>query len=503
MTMTPRGSKPGFARFGRRRFLQTAGLTSGSLFLPSLFGDRAAYAQAMPKRLVVFYTQHGPVTGKWELRPTGMAATPDAEWELPLGPLAQTDFTDTLAPLYANRNDLLVLEGLALTSAIADKQGNNHAVAGAHHFTGAMDGSQHVSFDQYVADQVAVPGRFKYLGFPPNAGDVDNAGFYDTAGNPVTLARTDNYYGFLGNQFARVFDGLSSGMTTMMPAKPTGMDLSRARRQVSVEFVRGQYAKAMAKLGADDRMKLSLHRDMLEDLALRVQSVSQIMCTKPTYPAKGSQTDIEIANILMTQLLPVAMACDLTRVGQVGHTQLRAVDLGAPSTLDVHQDIAHQAADINSQAAMWMVNYHKIHAQQFAGMISAFKAVPEGSGTMLDNTILIWMNELANGGHDLFRMMYVMAGGKNLGLRPGRYLKYAETGPNPYNLLKTSPYGDTPGGNYGSDKFGLGPAHSQLLVSIMQAFGVNRSSIGLAAATGTGYMTGAPITMTGPLPRLT
>jgi len=496
-----------FAPFSRRRLLQAAGLGTGSLFLPSLLpsrlADRAlAQTAAPPKRLVVFYTQHGPVTGKWELRPTGMGATPDAEWELPLAGLAQTDFTETLAPLYANRNDLLVLEGLALTSAIADKQGNNHGVAGAHHFTGAMDGTKHVSFDQYVADQIAVPGRFKSLGFTPNAGDVDAAGFYDAAGNAVTLARCDNYYGFLGNQFARVFDGLTSSTTTK-PEKPTGMDLSRARRQVSVEFVRGQYAKLMAKVSADDRMKLSLHRDMLEDLALLVQSVSQIMCSKPPYPAKGSQTDIEIANILMTQLLPVAMACDLTRVGQVGHTQLRAVDLGAPSTLDVHQDIAHQAADINSQQAQWMVNYHKVHAQQFAGMIAAFKNVPEGSGTMLDNTILIWMNELANGGHDLFRMMYVLAGGKNLGLRPGRYLKYAETGPNPFNLLKTSPYGNTPQGNYGSNKFGLGPAHSRLLVSIMQAFGVQQDSIGLASAVGTGYMTGAPITMTGPLPRLT
>jgi hypothetical protein len=72
-----------------------------------------------------------------------------------------------------------------------------------------------------------------------------------------------------------------------------------------------------------------------------------------------------------------------------------------------------------------------------------------------------------------------------------------------YNLLMTSPCGDTPSGNYGSNTFGLGPAHSQLLVSIMQAFGVNRNSIGLASATGTGYMKGAPITMTGPLARLT
>jgi Protein of unknown function (DUF1552) len=488
-------------KFNRRSFMNAMGLGTGGLFLPSLLGDKAAHAQGMPKRLVVFYTEHGPVTGKWELRPTGMPATPDAEWELPLAGLAATDFSETLRPLHASRNDLLVLEGLALTSAIADKQGNNHGVAGAHHFTGAMDGSKHTSFDQYVADQIAVPGRFKSLGFTPNAGDVSGAGFYDSAGNAVSLARTDNFYGFLGNQFKRVFDGVAA--PTAPATKPVGLELSRARRQASVEFVRGQYAKLLAKLGAEDRAKLSLHRDMLEDLALRVQAVAQLKCEKPAYPPKGNETQMQIAGITMTKLLPVAMACDLTRVGLQHHPQLPAVALGAPSGLDVHQDIAHAAGDINGQPAAWMVAYNKLHAQQFADMIAAFRAVPEGSGTMLDNSLLVWMQELANGGHDLYRMMYVVAGGKNLGFRPGRYLKYAETGPNPYNLLKSSPYGDEPKGNYGSNKFGLGPAHSRLLVSIMQAFGVNRDSIGLAAATGTGYMKGALVAMTGPLPRLT
>jgi hypothetical protein len=488
----------------RRRFLQAAGLASGTLFLPSLLADRKAYAQAqaMPRRLVVFYTEHGPVTGKWEMRPGGLAGTPEAEWELPLGPLAATDFSETLRPLHGNRADLTILEGLALTSAIADTQGNNHGVATAHHFTGAMDGTKHVSFDQYVADQIAVPGRFKTLGFTPNAGDVSNAGFFDTAGNPVTLARTDNYYGFLGNQFKRVFDGVMSTTTTPTTA-PTGLALSKARRKASVDFVKGQYQKLLARVGAEDRAKLTLHRDMLNDLALRVQAVAELKCEKPAYPPKGSETSIEIARIVLTKLFPVAMACDLTRVGLLHHPQLRAVDVGAPSTLDVHQDIAHAAGDINGQAAGWMVNYHKIHAQQFADLVTAFKSVPDGTGTMLDNTILVWMNELANGGHDLYRMMYVLAGGKNLGLRPGRYLKYAETGPNPFNLLKSSPYGDEPKGNYGSTKFGLGPAHSRLLVSIMQAFGVNKDSIGLASATGTGYLRGAPVALAGPLPRLT
>ena len=92
----------------RRRLLHAAGLASGSLFLPSLIGDKAAYAQAAAlKRLLVFYTQHGPVMNRWELRPQGMDATPQGEWELPLGPLAQTDFGETLQPLHPYRDDVL------------------------------------------------------------------------------------------------------------------------------------------------------------------------------------------------------------------------------------------------------------------------------------------------------------------------------------------------------------------------------------------------------------
>ncbi len=492
------------SQLNRRRLLAGASLASGSLFLPSLLGDRAAHAQAPAKRLVVFYTGHGPVTGKWELRPPGMPATPQSEWELPLGPLAATDFSKTLQPLHPYREDVLILEGLALTSAIADKQGNNHGVATGHRLTGAVAGAKHVSFDQYVADAVAVPGRFKYLGFTDNGGDVNNAGFYDTAGNAVSLARCDAFYGFCANQFKRVFGSVgTSGMTSPAPSgPPTGIELSRSRRQASTDFLRDQYQRQFARLGTEDRAKLSLHRDMLSDLGKRVAEFAQIKCEKPTdYPLNGSPLrGKEIANVILTKMFPTAMACDLTRVGLFSHTQLTAADVGATSGLDVHQSIAHSA---KTEPGMgWMENYYRLHVDQFAKMIAAFKSVPEGSGTMLDNSILVMSTELANGGHDLYRMMYLVAGGKNLGLKPGRYLKYAETGANPYNLFKTSPYGDRPGGNYGSTSFGLGPAHNRLLVSLMQAYGVDRNSIGLDAAVGTGYLRDVKVEMTGPLPRL-
>src|SRR5262249_51781533 len=222
----------------------------------SLIGDKAAYAQAAAlKRLVVFYTQHGPVMGRWELRPQGKDGTPQGEWELPLGPLAQTDFGETLQPLHPYRDDLLILEGVAMTNMLADKGGNNHDLGTGARLTGGMQAdAKRVSFDQYIADQIAVPGRFKYLGFTPNAGDVSNAGFFDTAGNRIVLARVDNFYGFLGDQYKRVFDGVMP-TPTMASGPPTGMDLSRARRQESVEFVRGQYQKLLSRLSAEDRAK--------------------------------------------------------------------------------------------------------------------------------------------------------------------------------------------------------------------------------------------------------
>src|SRR5258707_9318549 len=101
---------------------------------------------------------------------------------------------------------------------------------------------------------------------------------------------------------------------------PTGAALSLARRKSSVEFVRAQYQKLLTQLGTEDRMKVSLHRDMLEDLALRVAALQQITCTKPTTPPKGNEDNMQVAEILMTKMFPTAMACDLTRVGELYHT---------------------------------------------------------------------------------------------------------------------------------------------------------------------------------------
>lgn len=81
-----------------------------------------------------------------------------------------------------------------------------------------------------------------------------------------------------------------------------------------------------------------------------------------------------------------------------------------------------------------MTNYYKLHAEQFAKLVAAFQSHTEIDGTpLLEHSLLLWIPELANGWHDLYKMMIVMAGSAGGSFKTGRYLKYKETSSPPVN----------------------------------------------------------------------
>jgi len=92
------------------------------------------------------------------------------------------------------------------------------------------------------------------------------------------------------------------------------------------------------------------------------------------------------------------------------------------------------------------------YAQQLAGLISRLKTTPDGAGgTLFDNTLVLWCNELAKGNtHGRLGAPYVLAGGAGSGLRTGRFLRYD----------------------------GQGLPHNNLLLSILNAMGVPDRSFG-------------------------
>jgi hypothetical protein len=96
------------------------------------------------------------------------------------------------------------------------------------------------------------------------------------------------------------------------------------------------------------------------------------------------------------------------------------------------------------------VNRATWHAAELAYFMDALSAMPEGDGSVLDHTLIVWGNELGVGNlHTHDDIPFLLAGG-GAGFTMGRFLQFA------------------------------GEPHNRLLVSLLNAFGVETDRFGHA-----------------------
>ncbi|MEL6345845.1 MAG: hypothetical protein AAFV53_22230, partial [Myxococcota bacterium] len=134
-----------------------------------------------------------------------------------------------------------------------------------------------------------------------------------------------------------------------------------------------------------------------------------------------------------------------------------------------------------------MAQYMAYHAAQFARIMEVLDRIPEGDGSLLDNTVVVWMSELADSWHGMDQYPVVLGGGKNSRLQTGQYVNYARTSPR--RGLK--PYDDT-------SPF-MGVPHQKLLTTLCEGVGMAPPALGVSQVRGDN---GETIDCTGNLPEL-
>jgi|GEM_PF-4619570 len=467
----------------RRDLLNLIGLGTSGLFLPSMFGDRAACAAEIPKRFFVYYTPHGPVQQNLTMRPDGSSGwnadksdKSDRAAALSFAlPDSEAAWSAILKPFFPVRKKMLVLEGLSMMSALLDKPTNNHNAGTSHALTGAKmvipggfkleGGGGGTSIDQFVADKIADPAKIKNL-------------HYTTGGwSPVFREKAEQTgQDSLGLSYDRLFPVSLTG-------DPTA-DHIKKRRSNALKLVASEYSKLLPSLSGDDKQKISDHADLIASVQKQIDFRASAVCaSKPSAnPSKDGLTHFQMANAF-GQIITPALACDLTRVVffQNGGDASKDIDVHT----DLHLDVAHNATPKNPDKMKQMTDYYALLAKEFADVVQQFDAVKvDGNKTLLDYTTCVWLCELANGGHDLHDITAVVVGGGETGaFTHGRYVKYAETGAHPNNGTK------------------LGPSHQKLLVSLMNAVGVQQSTIGMKNADLSADRVGK-FDLEGPLPML-
>jgi hypothetical protein len=98
------------------------------------------------------------------------------------------------------------------------------------------------------------------------------------------------------------------------------------------------------------------------------------------------------------------------------------------------------------------------YSEQVKYLMDALAAIPEGTGSVLDNTLIVWGNELSRGNsHGNEPVPFVLLGGASGALEMGRFLQYDGTRHNrllvsichAMGLTEQQTFGDTDGGSGG------------------------------------------------------
>ena len=175
-------------------------------------------------------------------------------------------------------------------------------------------------------------------------------------------------------------------------------------------------------LGGSDRLRLQEYFQAVRDLESRMTVVSAATCPSGDRPGAGSSYEARVK--LFYDLLYHALACGMTNVATfllASESTNQSYDfIGVAGS---HHDISHDSSVEGYAKIAKIVGWH---VSQFSAFCQKLQATTEGSGNMLDNSILLMGGGLGDGArhtHDNIPVFLVGKGGGTV--RGGQHLNFS------------------------------------------------------------------------------
>src|SRR5436309_1686314 len=395
-------------QFSRRTFLRGVGVTMALPWMESLtvWGDTPPAgvkpASEAPVRLAVLFAGNGFHTKEWWAKGEGK--------EMELGKV--------LAPLTDFREKMLFIRGLYNEQAL---KGNIHSSQTGNLLSGAPLASggeirSGTSIDQLLAQrygrETKVPSLV--LGCEKSNPSVHKnySMLYSSHiswSSPTTPTPLELYPALA---FDRLFkDDVNKGDACVLDAVLS--DAKDLRRNISVS----------------DQRKLDEYLDSVRDVEQRIENAGKkgdLQGWRPTLakpniprPPDGIPQDIAEHMRLMSDILVLGFQTDTTRITTLklnnDHSSLRFPNLGVDYM--IHHLLSH------SDTADWL-KVNKFFLDQVAYIARKLDAIPEGSRTLLDNTMLLFCSSMLTGNHDANQLPVLILGGAGGRLQGGRIVDY-------------------------------------------------------------------------------
>jgi hypothetical protein len=349
------------------------------------------------------------------------------------------ELTRILKPMAPFRDDLMVLSGLAHANANALMDGaGDHARAAACFLTGVhpkktagADIRNGISTDQIVAQKMAAVTRFPSIEL--GCEDSRTVGNCDSG---YSCAYT-NSLAWRGEStpmppevnprlaFERLFGAEDVPLDPEARARRT-----RERRSI-LDVVGARTRELMQELGPGDRRKIDEYQQGIRDIERQIERAEQDgRDVRPTIE-KPSGIPVLYADYvkLMFDLQVVAFQADLTRVA--------TMIVGREGSLQTYPEIGvrdpHHPLTHHRNNAEWIEKVTKInelHLELFAYFLERLKSTPDGDGSLLDHSMVVYGSAISDGDKHTHDDLPVLLAGRGDGsLKPGRHITYPKDTP--------------------------------------------------------------------------
>jgi hypothetical protein len=376
----------------------------------SAFADTGAPA-AFPKRFAVLFMGNGVNEDHWGSEGAG----------------AEMTLSKTLAPLEPLKHKINVIHGLF------NKMSTGHGIHPAQ--TGALLSGANIE-----------KGAIIHAGITIDQMLANRVG-QDCAQPSIVLACEQPMTGYHETNYSMAYSSHISWQTPDSPV-PNEVYPSLAwdnlfenrgslRNMSILDRVMDDAASLGREISSTDKIKLDEYLTSVREVEKRVDGMRKSkdqaqdvakQQNRPVFsmprPANGLPEDLREHARLMCDIIAIAFQTDKTRIA----TLLLARDLSALYYPFLEVREGHHAASHNNLSD----GYERIarfHLSQLAYLASKLDAMPEGDGTVLDHSCLLWLSNMWIGRkHDNTRLPLVLAGGLGGTLQTGRTLNFLEAG---------------------------------------------------------------------------
>jgi hypothetical protein len=404
----------------RRTLLRGLGVSIALPMLDSMLPAFAPNTKA-PLRMLFNYVPNGIVMKDW---------TPAAEG-------AAFDIPRILQPMAAYRDKMLLVSGLMQKNGNANGDGpGDHARAAATYLTGVhakktqgADITVGVSMDQVAAQKVGGATRFPSLELTCEDGRMVgncDSGYSCAYSNSISWrsATTPNPPELNPRAaFERLFGASDEDA-------PTRKKIRRYDRSI-LDGVMEDTKNLERNLGPTDRHKMDEYMSSVREIEARIQkteSDNKEIVPQMDKPV-AAPADLSDHARLMYDLMRVAFQTDMTRIATFMLTRegssrtYREIDLP-----EAHHPLTHHKGDPEMIEKVYRIN--RYHMDLFAEFIGKMAKTPDGDGSLLDHSMIVYGAGLADGNrHEHVNLPVMITGGACGKIKTGRHLQLAAKTP--------------------------------------------------------------------------